>query len=130
MITSPNLFIFASLAMMNIIAEETITSQSTLDSVMGEMNKLVSKAAVDLQKNEDLKREIVTMNDESGENLAKTFETEVLFVEFNDAYFNIVQVLDSLNKLAVCDKMKKFMYMNGDLKDSLKLIVMHGKLNQ
>ena len=122
MITSPNLFLFGSLAMMNIINEETITSQSTLDLVMGQMNKLVNKAATDLQANENFKREMVTMTDENN----KTYETGVLFVEFNDAYFNIVQVMDSLNKLAVCDRMKKFMYMNGDLKDSLKLIIMHG----
>lgn len=113
----PGTKILVYLTIVNVINEEEMEMLPKIDCIIDKMIELINTIAVCISSKENLKRKKI---------LVRNKESECAVIAYKKFEFNLVELLESLNRIATHDKMKWTIFKKMNFSDSLKNIITHG----
>lgn len=115
----PDIRLSAYMALANVMCENDVEKLNTTE-VIKDIVKIVKQGAELIVNKNDLKR--IKINLDIDENSS----TEAAVIIYRDNQYNIVELLETLNRIAVIDKIKFTLYKDYGMNQTLKMIIIDG----
>ena len=109
--------------------KEDFETDKVLKSVIDVISGLLATAAELICSQKNDRMEVSLKDDDSDLDIfEKTRKVEVTKVKYMNYEFSVIDVIETINKLAVKDSLKHYIFTTGGMEKSIKSIVMNGKV--
>jgi hypothetical protein len=115
----PDIRLSTYMALANVMCENDIEKLNTTD-IIKDIVKIIKLGSESISSKINLKRIKISLDVDENSN------TEAAVISHRDSQYNIVELLETLNRIAVNDHIKYSLYKDYEMNQTLKVIIMDG----